>query len=108
MKSNADILPLYILEYRTLSYISGPLLFVENVHNVGFNEIVELSGPDGQVRRGQVLEVDHDRAVVQVFAGTHGLDRRVGSGIEAQGQGSQAKQDDRQPASVCAHTRSIA
>ena len=66
-------LPLHVIEYRTLSYISGPLLFVENVHNVGFNEIVELRGPDGQLRRGQVLEVDHDRAVVQVFAGTHGL-----------------------------------
>ncbi len=67
-------LPLHVIEYRTLSYISGPLLFVENVHNVGYNEIVELRGPDGQVRRGQVLEVDRDRAVVQVFAGTHGLD----------------------------------
>jgi V/A-type H+-transporting ATPase subunit B len=67
-------LPLYVIDYRTLSYISGPLLFVENVHNVGYNEIVELRGPDGRVRRGQVLEVDHGRAVVQVFVGTHGLD----------------------------------
>ena len=67
-------LPLYVVDYRTLSYISGPLLFVENVHNVGYNEIVELRGPDGQVRRGQVLEVDHGRAVVQVFVGTRGLD----------------------------------
>ena len=43
--------PLYVIDYRTLSYISGPLLFVENVHNVGYNEIVELRGPDGQIRR---------------------------------------------------------
>ncbi len=66
--------PLYVIDYRTLSYISGPLLFVENVHNVGYNEVVELRGADGRVRRAQVLEVDHGRAVVQVFTGTHGLD----------------------------------
>ncbi|HEX9923300.1 MAG TPA: hypothetical protein VGD99_11625, partial [Anaerolineae bacterium] len=58
-------LPLYVIDYRTLSYISGPLLFVENVRGVGYNEIVELRGTDGQVRRGQVLEVDRGRAVVQ-------------------------------------------
>jgi V/A-type H+-transporting ATPase subunit B len=67
-------LPLYVIDYRTLSYISGPLLFVENVWGVGYNEIVELRGIDGQVRRGQVLEVDRGRAVVQVFTGTRGLD----------------------------------
>ncbi len=74
MTSNFDTLPLYILEYRTLSYLSGPLLFVENVQNVGYNEIVELRGSDGLIRRGQVLEVDRNRAVVQVFVGTRGLD----------------------------------
>jgi len=74
MKSNSGILPLYVLEYRTLSYLSGPLLFVENVQNVGYNEVVELHGSDGTIRRGQVLEVDRNRAVVQVFVGTRGLD----------------------------------
>ncbi|MBN1218664.1 MAG: V-type ATP synthase subunit B [Anaerolineae bacterium] len=67
-------LPLYVIDYRTLSYLSGPLLFVENVQNVGYNETVELRGPDGMVRRGQVLEVNQNRAVVQVFVGTRGLD----------------------------------
>ena len=67
-------LPLYVIDYRTLSYLSGPLLFVENVQQVGYSETVELYGPDGLVRRGQVLEVNHDRAVVQVFVGTRGLD----------------------------------
>ncbi len=71
---NAKTLPLYVIDYATLSYLSGPLLFVENVQNVGYNEIVELRGPDGVVRRGQVLEVDRNRAVVQVFVGTRGLD----------------------------------
>jgi V/A-type H+-transporting ATPase subunit B len=64
---------LYFIDYRTLSHISGPLLIVENVRNVGYNEIVELRGTDGQARRGQVLEVDRGRAVIQVFVGTRGL-----------------------------------
>jgi V/A-type H+-transporting ATPase subunit B len=65
-----------MLDYRSLSHISGPLVFVENVQNVGYNEIVELRGADGQIRVGQVLEVNRGRAVVQVFVGTHGLDLR--------------------------------
>jgi V/A-type H+-transporting ATPase subunit B len=61
-------------QYRTLSYVSGPLVFVERVRGVGFGEIVEVTGADGAVRTGQVLEVNRDRAVVQVFTGTRGLD----------------------------------
>jgi V/A-type H+-transporting ATPase subunit B len=72
--THTEGLPLYTIGYRTLSYISGPLLFVEQVRDVGYGEVVELRGPDGQVRHGQVLEVDRGRAVVQVFAGTRGLD----------------------------------
>jgi V/A-type H+-transporting ATPase subunit B len=60
--------------YRTLSYISGPLVFVERVANVGYGEIVAITGADGAPRAGQVLEVNRERAVVQVFTGTRGLD----------------------------------
>jgi V/A-type H+/Na+-transporting ATPase subunit B len=60
--------------HRTLSYISGPLIFVERVREVGFGEIVEILGTDNVRRSGQVLEVNGDRAVVQVFTGTRGLD----------------------------------
>lgn len=74
MSTTTDNLPLYAIDYRTLSYVSGPLIFVENVHNIGYNEIVELRGPDGQMRQGQVLEINRGRAVVQVFVGTRGLD----------------------------------
>ena len=61
-------------QYRTVSYISGPLLFVEQVHGVGLDEIVEIAGADGVTRVGQVLEVSGRRAIVQVFSGTRGLD----------------------------------
>jgi V/A-type H+-transporting ATPase subunit B len=61
-------------EYRTLSRIAGPLLFIDRTQEIAFNEIVEITGPDGEVRLAQVLEVNKRLGVVQVFAGTSGLD----------------------------------
>jgi V/A-type H+-transporting ATPase subunit B len=65
---------LILREYRTISRISGPLLFVEAVKDVGYNELVRVMAPDGSERRGQILEVSDKMAVVQVFEGTSGLD----------------------------------
>jgi V/A-type H+-transporting ATPase subunit B len=65
---------LVLREYRTITRISGPLLFVEAVKDVGFDELVRVVAPDGTERRGQVLEVSDKMAVVQVFEGTSGLD----------------------------------
>ncbi len=61
-------------EYSTVSQIAGPLLFVEAVRGVGFGEVARITTPSGEERRGQVLEVGEDIAVVQVFEGTSGLD----------------------------------
>jgi V/A-type H+-transporting ATPase subunit B len=61
-------------EYRTLSQIRGPLVFVERIADIAYNEIVEIVGPDGEVRLGQVLEVDQRRCMVRIFIGTSGLD----------------------------------
>ena len=61
-------------EYCTVTRIAGPLLFVERLREVAYGERVEIAGPDGAVRLGQVLEVDGRLGVVQVFAGTAGLD----------------------------------
>lgn len=63
-----------VREYSTVNEISGPLLFVQNVKGVGFGELVRIRTPSGEERRGQVLEVRSDLAVVQVFEGTSGLD----------------------------------
>lgn len=60
-------------EYTKLSGISGPLIFVEGVKGVGLGEIVEIRDATGTMRMGQTLEVDEQRAVVQVFEGTSGL-----------------------------------
>ena len=65
---------LMLREYRTITKIAGPLLFVEAVTDVGFGELVRIVAPDGSERRGQVLEISDKMAVVQVFEGTSGLD----------------------------------
>lgn len=64
------------LEYRTVGGVAGPLVVVNTVKKPKYAEIVNLRLGDGSVRRGQVLEVDGDRAVVQVFEGTSGIDNR--------------------------------
>lgn len=61
-------------EYKSLSYISGPLLFVENAADLAYNSIVEIKDGTGRLRSGQVIEVSEEYAVVQVFEETAGLD----------------------------------
>lgn len=60
-------------EYRTVSEIAGPLMVVENVKGVKFDELVQVRMDSGEIRQGQVLEVSDDYAVVQVFEGTSNL-----------------------------------
>jgi V/A-type H+-transporting ATPase subunit B len=62
------------LEYTTISEISGPLVVVEQVREVHYDELVEVETADGKVRRGRVLEASTGRALVQIFEGTSGLD----------------------------------
>lgn len=61
-------------QYRTLTQIQGPLIFVDRVAQVAYDEIVEIADPQGGTRIGRVLEVDGSLAMVQVFEGTDGLD----------------------------------
>lgn len=60
-------------EYKTVTQIAGPLVFVEAVRNVGYNEIVDILLPNGEKRKGQVLDVSENVAVVQVFGPTAGI-----------------------------------
>ncbi len=62
--------------YNTVSEVAGPLIVVQAVRNVGYNEVVEIRTPLGEERRGQVLEVSKDAAVVMVFEGTDGIDTK--------------------------------
>jgi V/A-type H+-transporting ATPase subunit B len=61
-------------EYRTITNLSGPLMVVEKVNEVRYDELVEIELASGERRRGRVLEITTDKALVQVFEGTTGID----------------------------------
>ncbi|THU68540.1 hypothetical protein C4D60_Mb08t04970 [Musa balbisiana] len=65
-----------ISEYRTVSGVAGPLVILDKVKGPKYQEIVNIRLGDGTTRRGQVLEVDGEKAVVQVFEGTSGIDNK--------------------------------
>ncbi|HSQ93435.1 MAG TPA: HAS-barrel domain-containing protein, partial [Methanoregula sp.] len=56
-------------EYRTIDYVSGPLVFVENVKGASFGEMVKIRLRSGEERTGQVLDISEEHAVIQVFEG---------------------------------------
>ena len=62
-------------EYQTIEEISGPLVFVEIDEPVGYDEIVEIELPNGEQKRGQVLESNEEFASIQVFEGTGSINR---------------------------------
>ncbi len=63
------------LEYIGLKRINGPLLVVEGVKGAGFDEQVEIIVPNGPSRRGRVLSISNEAAVIEVFEGTSGLNQ---------------------------------
>jgi|TARA_B100001964_G_scaffold244252_2_gene324984 V/A-type H+-transporting ATPase subunit B len=63
-----------IKEYTSVNEVYGPIMVVEGVKGVAYGEVVEIQTPAGDNRRGQVLEAFEDKAVVQVFEGTRGID----------------------------------
>ncbi|GEM04976.1 V-type ATP synthase beta chain [Halolactibacillus miurensis] len=60
-------------EYKTVSEVVGPLMAVEGVEGVKFDELVEVQLQTGEIRHGQVLEVNRDKAMVQIFEGPSGI-----------------------------------
>lgn len=60
-------------EYKTIREIVGPLMLVEGVEGVKYNEMVEIVAVDGAIRRGKVLEINRDKALVQLFEPSQGI-----------------------------------
>lgn len=60
-------------EYVGLEEIKGPIFIIRNIHNVGYNELVELVDKENKSRIGIVLEAGKGYAVVEVLGGTGGL-----------------------------------
>lgn len=63
-------------EYRTIGEAVGPLMAVEKVAGVKYEELIEVRMQNGEIRRGQVLEAQEDKAMVQIFEGTAGINLR--------------------------------
>lgn len=61
------------LEYVGLKEINGPLIVLDGVENVSFEEVVDIALDDGSHRTGRVVEIDGTRAIIQVFEGTRGI-----------------------------------
>ena len=61
------------LQYLGLDEINGPLVFLDHVEGVGYEEMVEIRCKDGSSRMGRVVQLEGSRAAIQVFEGTNGL-----------------------------------
>ena len=64
-------------EYKTITQIAGPLVFVEKTDPVGYGELVKLTLENGQQKNGQVLDTSDDLVVVQIFEGTSQISRNT-------------------------------
>ena len=62
-----------IKEYKTIREIASPLMIVDHVEGVTYDELAEIELPNGEVRRCKVLEVEGDKAVVQLFESAQGI-----------------------------------
>lgn len=60
-------------EYKTVSEVVGPLMLVQGVEGVNFDELVDIEMQTGERRRGRVIEIAEDRAMVQLFEGSTGI-----------------------------------
>ena len=65
-----------IKEYKTIREIASPLMVVEHVEGVTYDELGEIELPNGELRRCKVLEVEGDKAVVQLFESAQGKSYR--------------------------------
>jgi len=63
-----------VKEYQTVASIAGPLMLVEMVDEAKYGHIVDIELGDGSIRHGQILQVENDKVLVQVFEGTRGID----------------------------------
>lgn len=74
--------------YESIKAVAGPILVVDGVKGVKYEELVEVTDTDGKKKMGKVLEINGDRAMVQMFESTQGLGT---TGLKAKFLGKIAK-----------------
>ncbi len=62
-----------IKQYKTIKEVVGPLMLVEKVRDVKYDELVEIKLANGETRLGKVLEINDDKALVQLFESSQGM-----------------------------------
>ena len=62
-----------IKQYKTIKEVVGPLMLVEKVSDVKYDELVEIKLANGETRLGKVLEINNDKALVQLFESSQGM-----------------------------------
>ena len=62
-------------DYKTIREVVGPLMLVDQVEGVKYDELVEIQQANGEIRSGKVLVIDGDKALVQLF------ERFLGHGV---------------------------
>ena len=77
-----------MIVYKTIDSLQGPLVFIKNTENIGYQELVAIKDPRGNETYGQVIIVEGDTAVVQLFNNSAGLQI---SGAEAKFTGESKK-----------------
>src|SRR6056297_1771787 len=70
-----------LTKYKTIKEITGPLLVVEDVEGVSYEEIVKIELESGEERRGRVLEVSDEMALVQMFEETQGINPKEAKAV---------------------------
>lgn len=61
------------IQYKGLKEIKGPLIVLDHIQDVGFEEVVEIELEDGSYRKGRVVQIEGEKVIIQVFEGTDGL-----------------------------------
>lgn len=60
-------------EYKTIREVVGPLMLVDHVEGVKYDELVQIRQANGEIRYGKVLEINEDKALVQLYSSSQGL-----------------------------------
>ena len=60
-------------EYKTIREVVGPLMLVDHVEGVKYDELVQIRQENGEIRYGKVLEINEDKALVQLYNSSQGL-----------------------------------
>ncbi|GAG50164.1 unnamed protein product, partial [marine sediment metagenome] len=76
---------LYVKETKAITRTKGSLLVAESIPDIKFGEIVDVQLSNGEVKRGQAIDISKEVTIVQVFGGVSEVDL-IGSKVRCKGE----------------------